>query len=141
MAVITECLRSVGAGATVLPKTRCTVMVTPEEFRRQALSLPEVEERETWGHPTFRVRDKIFATMAPRHDGVGVGAGLKASLEEQAELIASYPDTFAVAKYTGRYGWVSVKLATADPNLMQELIVNAWRQTAPKRLVKAYDTP
>jgi hypothetical protein len=29
---------------------------------RVVLSLPEAEERETWGHPTFRVRDKMSAT-------------------------------------------------------------------------------
>lgn len=37
-------------------------MMTAEEVRQLALSLPEVEERETWkeDHPTFRVRDKIL---------------------------------------------------------------------------------
>lgn len=114
-------------------------MMTPEAFQQLALSLPGAEERETWGHPTFRVRDKIFASMGVGTNGVGVTAGVKASLEEQADLIARYPETFAVARYTGRYGWVSVKLATVDPVLMQRLIISAWRKTAPKRLVKEYD--
>ena len=36
-------------------------MVTATQLRELALGLPGAEERETWGHPTFRVRDKIFA--------------------------------------------------------------------------------
>ena len=39
-------------------------MITADELRQVVQSLPEAEERETWGHPTFRVRDKMFATMS-----------------------------------------------------------------------------
>jgi hypothetical protein len=39
-------------------------MITAEELRRVVLSLPEAEERETWGHPTFRVRDRMFAALS-----------------------------------------------------------------------------
>jgi predicted DNA-binding protein (MmcQ/YjbR family) len=39
-------------------------MITADELRRVVLSLPEAEERETWGHPTFRVRDKLFAALS-----------------------------------------------------------------------------
>jgi predicted DNA-binding protein (MmcQ/YjbR family) len=39
-------------------------MITADELRRVVLSLPEAEERETWGHPTFRVRDKMFAALS-----------------------------------------------------------------------------
>jgi hypothetical protein len=34
---------------------------------------------------------------------------------------------------------VSIQLATVDPTELGELVVEAWRQTAPKRLVVAYD--
>jgi hypothetical protein len=37
-------------------------------LRRLCLALPEAAEKETWGDPTFRVRDRIFA-MANRGDG------------------------------------------------------------------------
>ena len=58
---------------------------------------------------------------------------------DQAELIAADPETFSVAAYTGRYGWVRVNLSTVDPGELRELIVEAWRRTAPKRAVAAYD--
>ena len=34
-----------------------------DKARRLALSFPEAVEKETWGHPTFRVRDKMFMGM------------------------------------------------------------------------------
>jgi hypothetical protein len=93
--------------------------------------LPEVEERETWGEATFRVRDKIFAISSPDGDT----ASIKASLDDQSGLIAMDPDTFTVAAYTGKYGWVRVRLAGVPLELGDRLIRNAWRRTAPKRLV------
>ena len=111
-------------------------MVTAEGFRSVVGSLPEAEERETWGHPTFRVRDKMFATLSDD----GRSGSVKATREEQAALVAADPDTFGVPAYVGRHGWVSIRLATVDPVELRELLVEAWRQTAPKRLVAAYDT-
>lgn len=100
-----------------------------------ARSLPEAEERETWGEATFRVHNKIFVTLSPDGDT----ASVKASLADQDELTTLDHDTFSVAHYTGRYGWVTVQLSTVEPDLMRELIIEAWRRTAPKRLVTAYD--
>jgi hypothetical protein len=109
-------------------------MITPEKLRQFALSLPETEERETWGEATFRVRGKIFATLSP----TGEGAGVKASLEQQEMLLAIDNETFTKAHYTGRFGWVSVNLSRVDPDLMRDLIFEAWQRTAPKRLVTSY---
>ena len=61
-------------------------MITADELRRVVLSLPEAEERETWGQPTFRVRDKMFAALSDD----GRQASVKATREEQAALLAAY---------------------------------------------------
>jgi hypothetical protein len=106
------------------------------DVRDLALSFPEAEERETWGHPTFRVRDKMFMGMA----GDGTTATVKATREAQAALIGSEPETFYVPDYVGHHGWVGVRLAQVDAEEMAELIEEAWRTTAPKRVVKAYDS-
>ena len=105
------------------------------QLRELALALPDVQERETWGHPTFRVRDKIFVSMADD----GSTASLKATPEDQAELLAADPETFGVASHVGRFGWVTVRLDRVDPDEMRELVVEAWRRTAPARVVKAFD--
>jgi hypothetical protein len=109
--------------------------MTFNQVRRLCLALPEVEERETWGDVTFRVRSKIFLIGSPEGEGVS----LKASLDDQSGLVEMDPDTFSVAAYTGRYGWVRVRLAGLSPQLAERLVTNAWKRTAPKRLVMNFE--
>ena len=109
--------------------------MTFNQLRRLCLALPEVEERETWGDTTFRVRNKIFLIGSPEGEAVS----MKASLDDQSGLIEMDPDTFSIAAYTGRYGWVRVRHAGLSPQLAQRLITNAWRRTAPKRLIAALE--
>lgn len=106
-----------------------------ERFRQLCLSLPDAEERETWGEPTFRVRDRIFAMGSL--DGEFVS--LKASLDDQSGLVGMDPKTFAPSAYTGRYGWVRVRLAGVGAGLAERLVTNAWKRTAPRRLVSEYE--
>jgi hypothetical protein len=101
------------------------------QLRTLCLSLPEVEERETWGESTFRFRERIFVIGSPE----GHSVSIKASLDDQAGLIAMDPDTFTVSAYTGRYGWVTVRLRTVGPELMARLVMAAWKRTATKRAV------
>lgn len=101
------------------------------EFRRLCLSMPEAQEVETWGEATFRVRGRIFAMGAPE----GRSVSLKASLDDQAGLVAMDPKTFAISAYTGRFGWVTVKLYRLKRELGETLIKNAWERTAPRRLL------
>jgi hypothetical protein len=103
--------------------------------RTTALALPEAEERETWGEATFRVRDKIFLMLDPD----GKRASVKSTHDEQAALLAQDPETFFRPDYVGVHGWIGVVVARAEREEMRELITEAWRMTAPKRLVKAFD--
>jgi hypothetical protein len=108
------------------------------DAQRIVAGLPEAQEVfvAEWGHPTFRVRNKMFAAGAPDSSTLSV----KASKEEQAELVAARPDTFGISAYVGRFGWVDVTLSNVDSEELRELLVEAWRRTAPKRLVAAYDS-
>jgi hypothetical protein len=106
-----------------------------ERFRQLCLSLPEAEERETWGEPTFRVRDRIFAMGSVDAEYVS----LKASHDDQSGLVEMDPKTFAASAYTGRYGWVRVRLAGVGLGLAERLVTNAWKRTAPRRLVADYE--
>ena len=97
-----------------------------------ASSLPEVEEVLTWETDvTFRVRKRIFAIGGEGSDGVSI----KATLERQADLLALDSETFKPSAYVGRFGWVTVRLDRVDDALLRELITDAWRSVAPKRLV------
>ena len=107
-----------------------------DTVRKMALALPEAEERETWGTPTFRVRNKIFAMFS---EG-GREVWLKSTHDEQRALVAMNPDTYFVPPYVGPSGWVGVLISAAsDRDEIRELLTEAWRLTAPKRLVAAFD--
>lgn len=109
--------------------------MTGDELRAVVLSLPQTREQQTWGHPTFRVRDRMFAALAADEST----ASVKASKADQAELIAVDPSTFRVAAYVGRYGWVDVTLGRVDRDEMRDLLIEAWRRSAPKRMVDEFD--
>jgi hypothetical protein len=104
-------------------------------LRKVALALPEAEERETWETATFRVRNKIFAMCSEHERHVWI----KATFDEQRALVAMDPDAFFVPPYFGSKGWVGVVLAKADADEVAELVTEAWRMTAPKRLLRAFD--
>ena len=106
-------------------------MSTFKDVRSIAISLPEVEEKLTWDTDvTFRVRDKIFVIGADGSDGISV----KASIDQQSDLLDLDSETFSPAPYVGRYGWVGVRLDRIDRPLLEKLLRDAWRATAPKKL-------
>jgi hypothetical protein len=109
--------------------------VTFQQFRRLCLSLPESEEVETWGEATFRVKNRIFA-MGSQDGGF---VSVKASLDDQAGLVQMDPKTFSPAAYTGRFGWVRVRLRGVGAELANKVVTNAWKRTAPRRLVADYE--
>lgn len=112
-------------------------MATYADARRIVAELPGASEVDVpeWGHPTFRVNNKMFASGSPESPTMSV----KASKEDQAELIAAHPETYAVARYVGRYGWVEVTLSGVDKEELRELLLEAWRRTAPKKLVREFE--
>lgn len=105
------------------------------QLRRAALALPEAEEVETWGQATFRVRSKMFCILGED----GLRASVKATKEQQAELLALDPAVYSVAPYVGKHGWVLVDIPAADAQEVADLLEEGWRQTAPKRVVAAFD--
>jgi predicted DNA-binding protein (MmcQ/YjbR family) len=104
-----------------------------DRLRPVCLALPEAEEKETWGDPTFRVRGKIFA-MAQRGDG-RVSLWCKAPPGAQATLVGADPRRFFVPPYVGSKGWVGVRLDDApDWDEVAALVERSYRLVAPKRL-------
>ncbi|MET8153926.1 MmcQ/YjbR family DNA-binding protein [Actinoplanes sp. NPDC049668] len=107
-------------------------MVTADEARDIALSLPGAEQRGHFDVVDFRVRNKIFCTLPPEGDRMTI----RLTPEEQAELLAERPSVFsAPANHWGRLGWTVVRLAGADAGQLRELVTDAWRRLAPKGLI------
>lgn len=111
-------------------------MVDAEAVRRVARSLPGTEERIVRDRVKFRVGRLVYAALSPDETIMGFGF----PREERAALVASAPDRFLMPLPADeRYKWVRVRLAAIDEHELRELIVDAWRMCAPKRIVAAYD--
>lgn len=107
--------------------------VTPATFRRLALSLPEASEAAHMGHPDFRVRSKIFATLGTPDASWST---IKLTPEQQGVLLEEEPAMFKPAAGAwGRRGWTHVRLAAADAETLRSALGMAWRNIAPKTLV------
>src|SRR6185436_13800003 len=103
--------------------------------RRLALSLPEAVESAHMGHPDFRVRGKIFATLGFPDAAWGM---VKLTPEQQAAFVESMPGVFQPVKGGwGRGGATNVRLRAATARALLPALVTAWRNVAPARLVAA----
>jgi len=111
--------------------------MTADKFRSLALSLPEAVEGAHMNHPDFRVRRKIFATLGP-DETWGMA---KLTPDQQEWFMHTEPDVFQPASGAwGRQGATIVQLRKAKQATVQQVLLAAWRNTAPKRLVQQYDT-
>lgn len=112
-------------------------------LRKMALALPEAHEAEAWGAATFRVRNKMFAMYSAAdssHSGGRPAVWIKAAAGNQDAMVRAFPQRFFVPPYMGPSGWVGVWLDdVADWAELKELLWDAWRLVAPKRLVKAHE--
>lgn len=110
--------------------------MTPQDFRRMALSLPETSEESHMEHPDFRVAGKIFATLGYPRNG---WAMVKLTPEQQDTFMKAEPEVFVPVKGGwGRRGATNVILRAATKATLRRALVAAWRKTAPKRLAERF---
>ena len=112
-------------------------------LRQLCLALPEAQEVEAWGEPTFRVRNKIFAMYAASdsHHGAGrPGVWVKSTHLLQDMLVHEDPDRYFAPPYVGPKGWLGIRL-DRRPNWksVNELLRDAYLLTAPKRIAAKLD--
>ena len=111
-------------------------MVTVEQVRRVASSLPRSEEHLIRDQVKFRVGRLVFLAMSPDETSMGFAF----PKQERAALVASEPEKFHMpARSDERYHWVRVWLDAIDEQEMRELVVEAWRMVVPKRVAAAYE--
>jgi hypothetical protein len=108
--------------------------MTENEFRTFALELPESEEREHMDHPDFRVKGKIFATLGSPEKGWGM---VKLTPDQQSKMMKTTPGVFMPAAGAwGVRGATHVRLKMVDRATLRAVLLLAWRNTAPKRMVE-----
>jgi hypothetical protein len=110
-------------------------MVTVEQVRALALSLPRTEEHLIRDQVKFRVGRIVYVAISPDETIMGFGF----PREERAALISAEPDRFFLHRPSdARYNWVDARMALLGPAEMREFVTDAWRMVVPKRLATAH---
>ena len=110
-------------------------MVTFETVREFALALPETVEGTWFGTPAFKVRGKSFARLREEGDILVV----KVDPGYQEVLMWMAPDTYFITPHYAGHPYVLVRLATVEPAELRGLLTDAWRLSAPKRLLASFN--
>jgi hypothetical protein len=101
------------------------------DARRLALALPEATEAPHHGFTSFRVGGRIFATAPPSADALHVFV----EAEQRDRALALAPEAIEALHWGGKVVGLRITLARAKPALVRELLTQAWRRRAPKRLL------
>jgi hypothetical protein len=98
--------------------------MTPADFRRIALSLPNAEESSHMGSADFRVGGHIFATLASEKQGYG---NLMLTPELQQAFLADQPDLFLpITGGWGRMGMTHIRLTAATEDILHGALLAAY---------------
>ncbi|HEY8583638.1 MAG TPA: MmcQ/YjbR family DNA-binding protein [Capillimicrobium sp.] len=111
-------------------------MATWDDVRAAGLALPEVQESTWFRTPSLKVRTKSMCRLRSDPDALVVRV---LDLADREALLRSDPEVFFTTPHYDGYPYVLVRLEAVDPATLRELIEDAWRTTAPKRLVAAWD--
>ena len=110
-------------------------MVTVQDVRALAVTLPRTEEHLIRDHVKFRVGRIVYATVSPDETIMGFGF----PREERAALMAAEPAKFLLERPSDqRYNWIDARMAMLDLAEMREFVIEAWRMVVPKRLAAAH---
>ena len=106
-------------------------MITVEDVRRVALTLPRAYELLVRDRIKFRVGSLVFVAFSRDETLMGFGF----PREERDALVASDPEKFLLPPASDlRYNWVCVRLDAIDRDEMEELALDAWRMVVPRRV-------
>lgn len=111
-------------------------MVTADDVRRIALSLPRTTEGIVRDSVRFRIGRIVYATLSPDETRMGVGF----PKEEREAMVAAEPEKFLMPLPADlRYRWIRVRLAAIDEQELRELLTDAWRMVVSRKTAAAYD--
>jgi hypothetical protein len=106
-------------------------MVTIEDVRPWAMSLPRTSEHLIHRRVKFRVGKIVYAAFSEDETKMGFGF----PKEEREALVATEPHKFYLPRPSDlRFNWVCANLAELDVPEMHELITDAWQLVVPKFL-------
>ena len=110
-------------------------MITIEQAKKVALSLPETEEKPHFHLTSFRVKNKIFATIHADKNFVMVIL----SVIDQSVFCSYKKDViFPVPGGWGKNGATFIDLKKVGKTILMDALTTAWKTVAPAKMVEKY---
>jgi hypothetical protein len=110
-------------------------MINIETFRAFALSFPETAEASHFAITSFKVKNKVFATLnAPEKR-----ATVRFSEIDQDVFCKIDPEIiYRVPNKWSKYGWTHLNLEKISEELLLDALTAAYCTVAPERLSRLY---
>ena len=110
-------------------------MVTLEDVRSLAITLPRTSEAFVRGRVKFRIGRIVYLSFS--RDGSVMGFAFPKAWRDA--LVEAEPEKFSLPSQSDmRYHWVHVDLAAIDADEMRGLVEDAWAFVVPKRVAAEY---
>ena len=109
--------------------------LTLAKLREFCVSLPDATEAVAWGHPVFKVSEKMFCGYEELDGKWTIGFKLEAP---HADLMASDP-RIRRAQNLGRHKWISMDIeGLSNWSEVYDLIIESYRLSASKRTLARF---
>ena len=102
-------------------------------IRNIVLVLPGVSEKLLFETPAFYVGKEIFARLKEDQENLVIHT------VEREKWINKDPKTFFITDHYLKYKYMLVSLDRVNPQDLEELLLTAWKNRAPKKLLKIID--
>jgi hypothetical protein len=110
-------------------------VVTVDEVRELALTLPRAYEAVVRGRLKFRVGQIVWLAFSRDEERMGFAF----PKEWREVLIGSDPEKVLMPEPADlRYNWAVVRLGAIDQGEMRELVLDAWAFVVPKRVAEEH---
>jgi hypothetical protein len=100
------------------------------------LGFPGVEAGTSYGAPALKVKGKFMCRLRTGPDALVMRV---IDMGEREALLQGDSGTFFSTPHYDGHPYVLIRLESVDPAELAELVEDAWRSRAPKRLVAEYD--
>jgi hypothetical protein len=112
-------------------------MPTWDDVVEIGLRFPGVEAGTSYGTPALKFRGKFMCRLRTEPDALVMRVR---DMHEREALLQGQPEAFFSTPHYDGYPYVLIHLDAVDPAELAELVEEAWRIRAPKRLAAEHDS-
>ena len=100
------------------------------------MGFPGVERGTSYGTPAIKVKGKLMARLRSEAEG---WLAIRCEFFVRDSLLEAAPDVFHLTDHYRSYPMILVDLAKIEKGALFDILEQAWRMTASKKLIREYD--